>query len=61
MPQGARSDAEKLSFDWMLSNVNLLYLGLSVLILQDVSTRSRFWTQYVPSKLVGTNVQLRHR
>ena len=48
MPQGARSDAENVSFDWMLSNVNLLYLGLSVLILQDVSTRSRFWTQCVP-------------
>ncbi len=48
MPQGDRTDAEKLSFGWMLSNVNLLYLGLSVLILQDLSTLSRFWTQYVP-------------
>ena len=46
MPQGSRTGAEKVMFYWMLSNVNLLYVGLKVLILLDLSTLSRFWTQF---------------
>ena len=46
MPQGTRTAAEKVMFDWMLANVNLLYVGLNVLILLDLSTLSRFWTQF---------------
>ena len=41
MPQGARTPAEKVQFGWMLDNVNLLYLGASVLILNDLSYQSR--------------------
>lgn len=34
MPQGAaRTPAERIEFDWMLSNVSLLFLGMRVLIL----------------------------
>ena len=33
-------------FDLFLPKVNLLYLGLSVLILLDLSYLSRFWTQF---------------
>lgn len=46
MPQGSRTPAEKVLFKWMLSNVNLLYLGTSVLLLVDISYLSRFWTQF---------------
>ena len=46
MPQGARSGGEKLEFDTMLRNVNLLYLGCSVLAILDLSYMSRFWTQF---------------
>jgi len=46
MPQGNRTLAQKVRFDWMLENVNLLYLGLSVIILLDMSYLSRFWTQF---------------
>ena len=46
MPQGERSGGEKLEFDTMLRNVNLLYLGCSVLALVDLSYMSRFWTQF---------------
>ena len=46
MPQGERTLVEKLRFKWMLSNVNLLYLGMRVLVLCDISTLSRFWTQF---------------
>ena len=47
MPQGNdRSDADKVRFKWMLQNVNLLYLGCSVLCLVDISYLSRFWTQF---------------
>ena len=37
MPQGDRSPADLVHFVWMLKNVNLLYLGCSVLILLDIS------------------------
>jgi len=37
-----RSAAEKTLFLWMLKNVNLLYLGCSVLCLVDISYLSRF-------------------
>ena len=33
MPQGERTPAEKVNFQHMLSNINLLYLGTSVLVL----------------------------
>ena len=47
MPQGAdRTEAELVEFRTMLSNVNLLYLGCSVLILLDGTYLSRFWTQF---------------
>ena len=42
MPQGTRTAAEKVMFDWMLANVNLLYVGLNVLILLDLTYMSRF-------------------
>ena len=45
MPQAKRTLAERASFKWMLQNVNLLYLGCSVLLLADISYLSRFWTQ----------------
>ena len=46
MPQFDRTEDEQLSFRRMLSHVNLLYLGMKVLILLDVSYISRFWTQF---------------
>ena len=46
MPQGERTDAEKAEFDMMLPNINLLYLGATVLVLMDLSYLSRFWTQF---------------
>ena len=45
MPQGKRSPEDEAGFRAMLANVNLLYLGMSVLILLDLSYLSRFWTQ----------------
>jgi len=47
MPQGKnKSPAEKVHFDFMLQNVNLLYLGLKVIILLENSYVGRFWTQF---------------
>lgn len=46
MPQGKKSLAERVHFDFMLQNVNLLYLGLRVLILLDNTYVGRFWTQF---------------
>ena len=47
MPQGhERTDSEQLAFGLMLRNINLLYLGCSVLLLADRSYLSRFWTQF---------------
>ena len=44
MPQGEdKTPIEKVDFKRMLMNVNLLYLGSSVLILQELSYMSRFW------------------
>ena len=44
MPQGPDKTAvKKIDFKRMLMNVNLLYLGSSVLILQELSYMSRFW------------------
>ena len=37
MPQGKRTVGQLARFDWLLSNVNLLFLGCSVLVLLDVS------------------------
>ena len=41
-----KTQQEKLDFGRMLSQVNLLYLGCSVLIIMDRSYMSRFWTQF---------------
>ena len=46
MPQGERTEKEKAEFDMMLPNINLLYLGATVLVLMDLSYLSRFWTQF---------------
>jgi hypothetical protein len=46
MPQGQRTPAEGAKFQWMLQNVNVLYVTMRVLILLDLSYVSRFWTQY---------------
>ena len=46
MPQGSRTPSEQAEFDRQLPNINLLYLGGSVLLLVDLSYSSRFWTQY---------------
>ena len=51
MPQGksvglARSPEETADMKRMLSQVNMLYLGTTVLILFDLSYQSRFWTQF---------------
>ena len=47
MPQGEEKTAAQIAdFRRMISQVNLLYLGTSVLILLDLSYLSRFWTQF---------------
>ena len=48
MPQGKKSPAERVQFEFMLQNVNLLYLGLKVLILLDQTYVSRFWVSPWP-------------
>ena len=45
-PAGSRSAEDTKAFMTMLSQVNMLYLGTSVLILLDLSYVSRFWTQF---------------
>ena len=47
LPQGEdKTPEQKAAFSQQLPNINLLYLGCSVLILIDLSYQSRFWTQY---------------
>merc|ERR1719327_1200294 len=47
MPQGKKQTPVHIAdFKRMISQVNLLYLGTSVLILLDLSYLSRFWTQF---------------
>ena len=46
MWQGERSGAQRVRFKHMLKNVNLVYLGMRVLVLADISYLSRFWTQF---------------
>ena len=45
MPQRPRSPEDDDEFAEMLSNVNVIYIGMRVLILLDMSYMSRFWTQ----------------
>ena len=45
-PKGSRTAEDKDDFKRMLSEVNMLYLGTTVLILLDLSYVSRFWTQF---------------
>ena len=40
-----RSPAQKVAFKVMLSNINWLYIGCSVLVLLDLSYLSRFWVR----------------
>ena len=47
MPQGERKTrVERARFRRQLVQINLLYLGTSVLVLCDLSYLSRFWTQF---------------
>jgi hypothetical protein len=46
LPQGDRTAEDKAEFYSMLPNVNLLYVGASVLILLDRTYNARFWTQF---------------
>lgn len=59
MPQGERTEGEKVEFDWMLQNVNLLYLGMRVLVLLDLSYLSRFWV-CVPAMLCANSPHTLH-
>ena len=43
MAQGDRTPAQAVVFRHNLQNVNLLYLGMRVLVLADISYLSRFW------------------
>eukprot|EP00900_Chrysochromulina_parva_P018879 jgi/Chrpa1/26993/Chrysochromulina_OHIO_Genome00008865-RA len=45
-PKGTRTKEDTADFEIMLSQVNMLYLGTTVLILFDLSYLSRFWTQF---------------
>lgn len=56
MPQktetNTRSDTDKQTFQLMLKNVNILFLGIGVLILTDRSYLSRFWSvRLLPSHM----------
>ena len=44
-----RTPAEKVDFKMMLQNVNMLYLGVKVLILLDLSYLGRFWVGALPA------------
>lgn len=47
MPQGKDcTREERADFKRMLQNINLIFLGMSVLIFLDLSYISRFWTQF---------------
>ena len=46
LPQGRRQYWEDYQFRLTLPNIDLLYIGASVLILLDRSYLSRFWTLY---------------
>ena len=46
MPQGERKHYETHEFRMSLPNINLLYIGCSVLILMDRTYIGRFWTQF---------------
>ena len=43
LPQGERTAEERHLFKMILPNINLLYLGASVLVLMDRSYIGRFW------------------
>jgi hypothetical protein len=45
-PKGSRNEEDTAAFKRMLAQVNMLYLGTTVLILLDLSYVSRFWTQF---------------
>mgnify|MGYP006146221743 CR=1 FL=1 len=43
LPQGERTREQRLLFTATLPNINILYLGCSVLLLLDRTYLSRFW------------------
>ena len=45
-PKGSRGAEDTAEFKNMLAQINMLFLGTSVLILYDLSYSSRFWTQF---------------
>ena len=45
MPQGERTREEALEFSRMLPEINLLYIGCSVLIIQDNNYMSRLYVR----------------
>ena len=45
LPKGSRSVVDSASFKLMLAQVNMLFLGTTVLILLDLSYVSRFWVR----------------
>ena len=47
-PEGSRSAEDTKSFSTMLSNVNMLFLGTSVLVMLDLLYISRFWVSADP-------------
>jgi hypothetical protein len=51
---GTRTPEEQRAFMLMLVNINILYLGYSVLILADESYMGRFWTQACKTYLSDT-------
>ena len=46
MPQGERDEEEQRFFQHKLKQVNLLYLGCSVLVMLERSYMGRFWTMF---------------
>ena len=69
LPQGKdKTPAEKAEFQTILSNVNMIYLGSTVLIMADTDYMRRFWTNFEawlsfvtpsPAGLVGTSGKVR--
>ena len=45
LPKGSRSVVDSASFKLMLAQINMLFLGTTVLILLDLSYVSRFWVR----------------
>jgi len=46
IPEGSRSAEDSAEFRKMLKQINMIFLGSTILILLDLSYISRFWTQF---------------